>query len=66
MDEPWLTRDYRSWWRPPDPMPPARWPRVVLVLEVVVVIVAAFVTGHQPAPRYGWDEVRRQIVAEAE
>jgi hypothetical protein len=40
MSEPWLIRDHTHWWRLPPPLPPARWPRVLLWLLVGEIALA--------------------------
>jgi hypothetical protein len=44
MTEPLLRRDYSALWRLPPPLPPTRWPRVLLAL-VLVVSVASLAVG---------------------
>jgi hypothetical protein len=44
MTEPWLRRDYSDLWRLPEPLPPTRWPRVLLAL-VLAVSVAVLAVG---------------------
>jgi hypothetical protein len=43
-DEPWLRCDYTHLWLPPEPLPPARWPRVLLVV-IGALIAYALVLG---------------------
>jgi hypothetical protein len=40
MHEPWLRRDHSGLWRLPEPLPPARWPRMLLGLLAGVILVA--------------------------
>jgi hypothetical protein len=43
MCEPWARRDYRDWWRLPEPLPPPWWPRWLLGLltsEIAVAVLA--------------------------
>jgi hypothetical protein len=40
MVEPWLRRDYTSWWLLPDPLPPPYWPRLLMGLIVGVIMTA--------------------------
>ena len=40
MDEPWLRRDYTSFWRLPAPSPPARWPRMLMALLSGMIVLA--------------------------
>jgi hypothetical protein len=40
---PWLIRDYRRWWRLPEPLPPPWWPRwlmAVIAGEIMLAVVA--------------------------
>jgi len=40
ISEPWLRRDYTGWWRLPEPLPPAQWPRVLIWLIVGEIALA--------------------------
>jgi hypothetical protein len=39
-EPPWLIRDYTAFWRLPSPLPPARWPLVLMGLLLGVLVVA--------------------------
>jgi hypothetical protein len=39
-DEAWLIRDHSHWWCLPPPLPPARWPRMLLAVVVAELVVA--------------------------
>jgi hypothetical protein len=56
-DQPWLNRDYSGFWRLPEPMPPARWPRGILaglLFEVLVLAIGACdAKGRAALPRPG-------------
>jgi hypothetical protein len=58
MSERWLIRDYRSFWRLPEPLPPARWPRVLLAL-IVGEIVLTVAIAH--AQSLGEDDLRALV-----